>query len=148
MRRWTLTLLTASGLALGACGAIPADTEGTLDRATGGALVVGVSEHHPWTAIGGDGEITGTEADLITSFAESIDADIEWHTGPESVLADMAKEGELDVVIGGLTADAPWSDKMALTRPYSGDQVMGLRMGENELLVALERHLAREHGEI
>ena len=146
MRRWTLTLLAVSGLALGACGSIPADTEGTLDRATGGALVVGVSEHRPWTTIGGDGEITGTEADLITSFAESIDADIEWHTGPESVLADMTKEGELDVVIGGLTADAPWSDKMAL--PYSGDQVMGLRMGENELLVALERHLAREHGEI
>ena len=77
MRRWTLTLLAASGLALGACGAIPADTEGTLDRATGGTLVVGVSEHHPWTTIGDAGEITGTEADLITSFAESIDADIE-----------------------------------------------------------------------
>ena len=77
MRRWTLTLLAASGLALGACGAIPADTEGTLDRATGGTLVVGVSEHRPWTTIGDAGEITGTEADLITSFAESIDADIE-----------------------------------------------------------------------
>ncbi|MDO5668459.1 MAG: transporter substrate-binding domain-containing protein [Corynebacterium sp.] len=133
---------------LGACGSIPADTEGTLDRATGGTLVVGVSEHRPWTTIGDDGDITGTEADLISSFAETIDADIEWHTGPESVLAELIEEGELDIVIGGLTTDAPWSDAMALTRPYTGDQVMGLRMGENELMVALERHLAREHGEI
>ena len=148
MRRTSLSLVTAGALLLSACGAIPADSEGTLDRATGGTLVVGVSEHRPWTTIEDSGAITGTEADLITGFAESIDAEIEWHTGPESVLADQTEEGELDVVIGGLTSEAPWSDKMALTRPYSGDQVMGLRMGENELLVALERHLAREHGEI
>lgn len=148
MRRTSLSLVTAGALLLSACGAIPADSEGTLDRATGGTLVVGVSEHRPWTTIEDSGAITGTEADLITGFAESIDAEIEWHTGPESVLADQTEEGELDVVIGGLTSEAPWSDKMALTRPYSGDQVMGLRMGENELMVALERYLAREHGEI
>lgn len=46
---------------------------------------------------------------------------------------------------------------MALTRPYTSvesdegeteDMVMGVRLGENALLVALERHLAQEHGEI
>ncbi|MDO5513358.1 transporter substrate-binding domain-containing protein [Corynebacterium sp.] len=148
MRHRSLTALIAAGLPLAACGAIPADSEGTLDRARGGTLVVGVSEHRPWTTIEESGAVTGTEVDLITAFADSIDADIEWHTGPESVLADLTEDGELDVVIGGLTSESPWADKMALTRPYSGDQVMGLRMGENELLMTLERHLAREHGEI
>lgn len=37
-----LTALTLSG-----CSAIPADAEGTLDRARNGSLVVGVSEHKP-----------------------------------------------------------------------------------------------------
>lgn len=58
------------------------------------------------------------------------------------------KEGQLDVVVGGLTKKSPWSTHMALTRPYAEDLVMGVRMGENELQVALERYLAREHGEI
>ena len=41
---------------------------------------------------------------------------------------------------------------MALTRPYTTvdgeSMVMGTRLGENELMVALERYLAKEFGEI
>ena len=148
-----LTALTLSG-----CGSIPADAEGTLDRAQGGTLVVGVSEHEPWTDVDDEtGQVTGTEADLIMSFADDIDADVDWRPGAESVLAGHMKAGEVDVIIGGLTATSPWSSHMALTRPYTSaeteegdteDMVMGVRLGENELLVALERHLAKEHGEI
>lgn len=141
---------------LSACGglsAIPMDVEGTYDRARDGTLVVGVSEHPPWVNIDGDsGEVTGSEAELLNSFAQSINAKIEWRPGPESVLAERIKDGEVDVITGGLTTTAPWSSHMALTRPYAvvegEDMVMGVRLGENELLVALERHLAREHGEI
>ena len=65
MRRTSLSLVTAGALLLSACGAIPADSEGTLDRATGGTLVVGVSEHRPWTTIEDSGAITGTEIKII-----------------------------------------------------------------------------------
>ncbi|AWH93633.1 substrate-binding periplasmic protein [Dietzia lutea] len=142
---------------LAGCSSIPADADGALDRAQNGTLAVGVSEHPPWTFVGPDGGVTGREADLIEGFAEKIGAEIEWHIGPESVLADAIKEGELDVVIGGLTSSAPWSDKMALTRSYAAvatkdgqtdDMVMGVPLGENALMIALERHLAHEHGEI
>lgn len=138
--------------AVTACGTMPHDADGTLDRARDGVLVVGVSEHRPWTHVDDEGRVTGSEADLITSFAESIDATVDWAPAPESVLATKVKDDEVDVVIGGLTATSPWSSFMALTRPYQtvGEEkmVMGVRLGENELLVNLERHLAREFGEI
>lgn len=138
-----------AALLLAGCSALPADVEGTFDRASGGTLVVGVSEHDPFTVIDDAGTVTGAEADLITGFAESIDAEIEWHDGPESVLAEHLKSGELDVIIGGLQSSSPWASHMALTRPYGpAERVMGVRLGENELLVNLERHLAREFGEI
>lgn len=153
--RLAALLLSALPL-LSACGivsSIPADVDGTYDRARDGTLVVGVSEHPPWVNVDGDtGEVTGSEADLLNSFAQSINAEIEWRPGPESVLAERIKDGEVDLVVGGLTTTAPWASHMALTRPYAvvegENMVMGVRLGENELLVALERHLAREHGEI
>ena len=145
-------LLLACAALLTGCAALPVDVEGTFDRASGGTLVVGVSEHRPWVHVDDSGHVTGSEADLITSFAESIDATIDWAEGPESVLAGKIRDGEVDVVIGGLTASSPWADFMALTRPYQTvgeeEMVMGVRLGENELLVNLERHLAREFGEI
>lgn len=156
--RRLLAALSLCAVLLSGCGVIPADAQGTLDRARDGTLVVGVSEHPPWTVVDADtGEVSGSEADLVESFAKSINATIEWRPGPESVLAGEIKEGELDIVIGGLTTSSPWASHMALTRSYAAveseggqteDMVMGVPMGENELMVALERHLAQEHGEI
>ncbi|TVS23059.1 transporter substrate-binding domain-containing protein [Corynebacterium sanguinis] len=147
-----------SATLLGGCGALPRDVEGTYDRAAGGTLVVGVSEHEPWTSVNdATGEVSGSEAELIRGFADSIDADVEYKVASESVLAGWIEDGEIDVMIGGLTATSPWVSHMALTRPYttvtseSGSDekmVMGVPMGENKLMVELERYLARAEGEI
>lgn len=149
---WKATPIVFSFSLLTSCAAIPADSIGTLDRARDGVLVVGVSEHRPWTAISETGEYSGSEVDLVKGFAQSINADIEWHNAPESVLASMIKEEDLDLVIGGLTTSSPWSTHMAQSRPYDkvGEEsmVMGVRLGENELMVALEKYLAKESGEI
>lgn len=60
------------------------------------------------------------------------------------------EDGELDLVIGGLTADTPWSTHAAITRPYAEtmdgrgrtvQHVMAARLGENALLVELETYL-------
>lgn len=154
MWRKTSRQIAAMGLCvslLSACGAIPADSIGTLDRARDGELVVGVSAHQPWTEVSDSGEYSGSEVDLIEGFAESIGADVQWCAAPESVLAAKIKGDQLDVVIGGLTSTSPWSTHMAFTRPYTKvdgeSMVMGTRLGENELLVALERYLAKEFGE-
>ena len=140
------------------CSALPKDPAGTFDRAADGPLVVGLSEHEPWTSVDDrSGEVTGSEAELIRGFADSINADVEWKVASESVLAGWMEDGEIDVMVGGLTSASPWSTHMALTRPYTtvtsqdGNEekmVMGVRMGENKLMVALERYLAHEEGEI
>lgn len=152
--RLRLAAVVLPGFFLLGCGSIPADVEGTFDRASEGTLVVGVAEHQPWTDIDdATGQVTGIEADLISGFADSINAEIHWESGPESVLAQDMKDGHIDILIGGLTTSSPWSSHLALTRAYttlnSGDKmVMGVPLGENELLVELETHLAREYGEI
>lgn len=144
-------------IATGCLGQFPADAQGTLDRAMGGVLRVGISENPPFTQVDADGAVSGDEVDLITEYAASIDAEIDWAPGAESVLADAMGAGELDVVIGGLTSDSPWTSDIALTRPYTETEapggsakkvVIGVQPGENALMVDLELFLAQEAGEL
>ena len=142
-------LVTTGGLV--GCGlSIPADPDGTLQRVSGGTLRVGVSPHPPWTQIEAGGPPTGSEVDLVTEFAGTLDADVEWVVGGEEALINALERGELDLVIGGLTSKTPWEKKAAITRPYAemtdpaGERqtlVMAAPMGENAFLMALERFL-------
>lgn len=152
----TLVALAALLVALGACSAIPADPDDTLGRVTSETLRVGVSPNPPWTDLpyGTDGEPEGTEADLVADFAASLDGEVQWVTGGEEALIAQLEAGELEVVIGGLTADSPWQEQAALTRAYTetradtGERVqhvMATPIGENGFLVALERFLLDRH---
>lgn len=157
-RARSVALLTAMLLVVAGCqGSFPSDSQGTLERATGGTLRVGISENPPWTEVAPDGTVSGSEVDLVTGYAETIDADIAWVPGGESALAAGMAAGHLDLVIGGLPKDAPWTSEMALTRPYTTatgpegkkvEIVLGAPPGENALLVDLERFLAEESGEL
>jgi polar amino acid transport system substrate-binding protein len=143
-----VTLLTA------ACGSIPADPEDTLERVTDGVLRVGVSPNPPHTDVRDTPEPHGSEVALIRDFAATLPAEIEWTVGGEEMLIIGLEEGDLDLVIGGLTADTPWEQHAAITKPYAeatdpaGKQVklvMAARPGENAFLLQLERFL-RERG--
>jgi ABC-type amino acid transport substrate-binding protein len=131
---------------------IPTDPDDTLTQVTGGTLRVGVSVNPPWTDFpdGTGSDPTGSEVTLVEEFARTLDAEVEWTAGSEEGLVGQLERGELDLVIGGLTAQAPWSEKAALTYRYTvvtgpdGSQelhVMAVPMGENAFLVALERFL-------
>lgn len=122
-------------------------------RATDGELVVGVSAHPPHIDVTDEGGVSGPEAEIVASFAESIGAEVRWVEGAESELMEQLKLGAVDVVAGGLTSDSPWSTHAALTRPYGAavgpdgkeqQLVLATRLGENALLSALERHLIDE----
>lgn len=153
-RRRLLAGVVATGVltTTAACGgSIPRDTDGSLDRITGGALRVGVTENPPWTEVDDDGRVAGREVDLVTDFAEELDARVEWTPGVESELVRSMERGDLDVLIGGLTSESPWEKDVALTRSYaqqttpdgeSRERVMATPLGENGLLVALESFLA------
>lgn len=156
-RRGFLLLAGSCALLVSGCSAFPRDSQGSLERATGGTLVVGASENAPWVELGPDGAPLGIEVDLVQRYAARIDASIHWEIAAMSDLATMTKNNELDLVIGGLTADTPWSDKISPTRPYQESHgpdgstekmVIGVRPGENALQVSLERFLAEERGEL
>jgi len=136
---------------LAACGVtVPTDPDGTLDRVRGGELRVGVSPHEPWTGTLPDGTPTGLEVDLVADFAQTLDADVVWTVGGEEALVGDLDRGELDLVVGGLTASSPWTSKAAVTVAYvtvtdpDGEpegHVMLAPTGENAFLVELERYL-------
>ncbi|MCR8669999.1 transporter substrate-binding domain-containing protein [Agrococcus sp. HG114] len=155
----TLVRMMAAGvaaLALTGCGMqIPADPEGTLDRVEGGVLRVGVTEREPWVDLDSQGEPAGTEAELVTRFAERLDAEIEWTTGSEAALVQALEGDQLDLVIGGFQHDTPWVQHVGVTRTYTEvetaggakeQHVMLVPMGENAFLVELETFLHEEVG--
>ena len=134
---------------------IPADPDRTLERVTDGQLRVGVSHNPPWTDTTGDGAPRGTEAELVADFAAAHDAEVTWETGGEEQLMKQLRDGQLDVVIGGLTDASPWTTHAALTTSYveaagndgtTEKHVLAVPMGENAFMVALERH-ALTHAE-
>jgi ABC-type amino acid transport substrate-binding protein len=129
---------------------VPRDPEGTYSRAAGGMLRVGIVHHPPWTQLNGESP-SGIEVTLLRQFAESIDAEIEWTRDSESQLFEQLQGGRLDVVVGGIQDDTPWSKHVALTQPFFSMQdekhVMAVRQGENRWLLELDRFLQSQRGE-
>lgn len=112
----TKKLAIVLALTLAACG-IPRDPEGTLARASGGVMRVGVTDAPPWVELG-DASVDGIEVRLVERFAEEIDAEIEWMEGSEEEISSALRVRELDLVIGGLTAETPWASEASITHPY------------------------------
>jgi hypothetical protein len=65
------------------------------------------------------------------------------------------EEGDLDLVIGGLTAETPWSEKAGTSRPYTTstdeqgatvEHVMLVPRGENRFLIELDAFLLGSDG--
>jgi polar amino acid transport system substrate-binding protein len=151
--RSPLVVAVIVALAVGASGCqFPRDVEGTLDRVSGGTMRAGVTGHEPYVVLG-DARPTGVEVRLLEDFARRLGARVEFVPGSEEALVEQLREGELDVVAGGITKRSPWKKEAAPTRPYAtteeqvadkhvvDEHVMLARNGENAFLVRLERYL-------
>ena len=151
--RGLILLAVMIGL-VGCSGHYPADPDGTLDRVSGGTLRVGISHQPPWTDTASEGNSEqdpgGIEAQLIEDYAQTINAEVEWHAGGEEQLITLLSERELDVVIGGLTDQSPWDSDSGLTTTYAesiavdgrtAKHVMAVQMGENAFMTSLEEFL-------
>jgi polar amino acid transport system substrate-binding protein len=148
---WRVILMPVLACLLVGCGVrIPADPEGTLERVTGGTLRVGVSPNPPWTEVSQEADPAGTEIGLVEEFAATLSAEIMWTVGGEEALIKAMEHGALDLVVGGLTADTPWEEHVAITKPYAeatgpdGERVelvMAAPPGENAYLLRLEKFL-------
>lgn len=116
MRPIALALLLAMAAASGC--QYPRDPDGTLNRIQGGVMRVGVTAADPWVVLEGGEPIGGAEVEIARRFARDLDARIEWVQGSEEELVDAAKEGQVDLILGGLTTKSRWKQDVALTRPY------------------------------
>jgi polar amino acid transport system substrate-binding protein len=96
----------------------PRDPDGTLNRVEGGVMRVGVTESDPWVRLDGDRPTGGAEVELARRFARDLGARIEWVPGSEEALVDAAKEGQVDLILAGLTTKSRWKKDVAFTRPY------------------------------
>jgi polar amino acid transport system substrate-binding protein len=110
------------GVLAAGCG-VPRDPESTLDRVTGGTLRAGITASEPWTTLEG-GRPGGVEVELVERFAGELGARVEWVDGSEADLIAALEVRELDLVVGGLTADTPWQTKAAITRSYATTRVV------------------------
>ncbi|MGO2931783.1 hypothetical protein [Microbacterium sp.] len=139
--------------ALAGCGvSVPTDPDGTLHDVSGGELRVGVSADEGLAEVSA-GSASGPLIDLVGAFAESIDADVEWSSGSEETLVAEVEAGDLDLIVGGLTDQTPWVDRVGVTRGYTGIDgaddraiVMFVPLGENAFLAELETFLDTEVG--
>jgi hypothetical protein len=142
---------------------LPRDPEGTLKRVRGGVLRVGAIDEPPWIAWGDRSEPQGVEADLVRRLADLLQARIEWTKGSEQTLFQALEHYELDLVVGGLTADSPRQDQAGFSKPYfvandgrlsflpSSDRdkhVWAVPPGENAWLNFIERQLDPSRQEI
>jgi polar amino acid transport system substrate-binding protein len=117
-------LVTAALVAVLAAGCgVPRDPESTLDTVRGGTLRAGITASDPWTTLEG-GRPGGVEVELVERFARELGARVEWVDGSEANLIGALEVRELDLVIGGLTADTPWQRKAAITRSYATTRVV------------------------
>jgi polar amino acid transport system substrate-binding protein len=116
VRPLALAMLLAAVAAAGC--QYPRDPDGTLNRVEGGVMRVGVTETDPWVLLDGDEPTSGVEVELARRFARDLGARIEWVPGTEEELVDAAKEGQVDLVLAGLTTKSRWKKDVAFTRPY------------------------------
>lgn len=142
--RLARSLLSVFVVAAAASCGIPHDPENSLDRIRqSGILRAGFTVHEPWVTSDAMDGPAGPEVNVVSAFAASLGARVEWRQGSESELFDALERFELDVVVGGLTADNPAGPSLGLTRPYvehdDKQHVMASAPGENRLLVAFER---------
>jgi polar amino acid transport system substrate-binding protein len=119
MERWRTTaavvvVAVAVAVLLSAC-QFPRDPDGTLDRATGGTIRVGVGQRMPWAGWDGDRPV-GAEVELVTAMAAHLHARIEWSRGSDGELLEALGKRALDVVAAGLEATSPWRSAVTFTR--------------------------------
>jgi len=84
----------------------PRDPRGTLEGVRDGTMRVGIVGNDPWTRPEG-GSASGVEVELLEDFAEKLGTETSFVPGTTSELLEAAKQGEVDVLVGGFTDTSP-----------------------------------------
>jgi hypothetical protein len=130
-----LILLSTSG-----CDRIPRDPDGTLERvAAEGSFRVGVISPGP------DWSDAGSYDAFLRHLAQRTRAQPRIVQGPTERLLSGLEDGELDLVIGELSAESPWRSRVTMLPPLEAQRSAGppleltvaARNGENAWIATL-----------
>lgn len=153
LRRSAATVVAlAVALSTTACGVmVPTDPNGTLQRIeSSGELRAGATAAGEALVIDGS-NVSGPLAGLVEGFAREHGATVEWVTASEETLVDGLEDGSLDVAVGGMTDATPWTDRVSVTRGFTGIEGSGgkalvvlVPLGENALQSTLEQYFDDE----
>ena len=126
--------------------AFPQDPRETLEQVQSGTMRIGIAENEPWARME-NGEPSGVEAELLRNFAEELGSEPEFFRGTVPELLEAIKQGELDVVIGGLTRSTPaLMQEAGVTNSYLKTHlVVGVPPSEETFDDLSGREVAVEH---
>jgi polar amino acid transport system substrate-binding protein len=130
-RAFLLGLLTLSFAAPGSFAAEGAGAPAASPRLRGilasGELRVGLTGNQPPLNMRNkQGEVMGLEVDLVKALAESMRLDVRFVTKPFAELLPALEQGEVDLVISGMTITPERNARVAFAGPYfiSGKSVL------------------------
>ena len=99
------------------CDRFPRDPDHTLEKVQNSNLPVGITENPPYVIFGKDGP-SGKEIEMIKSFAQSLNAEVEWVKGCEEEIMTMLKEGQVNLCAGGFNTKSVWKKHVYFTTPH------------------------------
>jgi hypothetical protein len=137
--KWRYCL--AAALALGGCDSLPRDAEGTLERVQAARQFrVGL------IADGGDGRAQAAARAFVARVSQATRARPQLRTGASEPLLLDLENGRLDLVVGVLAGQSPWTTKVAILQPLAEVRAPErllvtpiARNGENRWIMLLER---------
>jgi polar amino acid transport system substrate-binding protein len=100
-----IMVLALFSLAAAGCD-FPRDPRGTLEGVRNGTMRVGIVDNEPWTRME-EGRASGAEVELLEDFAEKLGAETSFVPGTTPELLEAARQGEVDVLVGGFTSTSP-----------------------------------------
>lgn len=148
MRSRVAPALLAASLVT-ACSSVPSDPDGTLERVESTQVLrAAASPREGQVSVDGS-RVSGPEPELVEGFAEKLGAKVEWQVMGEEPAVEAMERGEIDLLVGGMTDQSPYAQRVGMTRPYTESvdhgetvkHVMAVPMGENAMLSELERYL-------
>jgi polar amino acid transport system substrate-binding protein len=98
-------VLALFSLAAAGCD-FPRDPRGTLEGVPNGTMRVGIVGNEPWTRME-EGRASGVEVELLEEFAKKLGAETSFVPGTTPELLEAARQGEIDVLVGGFTSTSP-----------------------------------------
>ena len=99
-----------------ACSNFPKDSENTLEDVRGNILKAGISSDDSLSV--SSAESFSYQKNFIEQFAKSLHAEVQWIHEDQSSLAELLRNYEINLAIGGFVKPSPFKEKVTISKTY------------------------------